>query len=112
MDNKIFGQRLRQQRKARGMTIEELAEKIGITQNYLGLVERGENLPSMATLIKIVNVLGISSDLLLCDEVRNANYLNGEIASRMEGLTPKERTAALDILDNAIKNLVSLRSES
>ena len=33
MDNKIFGQRLRQQRKARGMTIEELAEKIGITQN-------------------------------------------------------------------------------
>ena len=94
------------------MTIEELAEKIGITQNYLGLVERGEHLPSMATLIKIVNVLGISSDLLLCDEVRNANYLNGEIASRMEGLTPKERTAALDILDNAIKNLVSLRSES
>ena len=84
MDNKIFGQRLRQQRKAHGMTIEELAEKIGITQNYLGLVERGEHLPSMATLIKIVNVLGISSDLLLCDEVRNANYLNGEIASRID----------------------------
>lgn len=61
MTNALLGQRLRQQRKKRGLTIEQLAEMIGLSKNYVSLIERGRKLPSMATLIKIVNSLHISA---------------------------------------------------
>lgn len=53
MTNALLGQRLRQQRKRRGLTIEQLAEMIGLSKNYVSLIERGQKLPSMATLIKL-----------------------------------------------------------
>ena len=36
MTNRLFGRRLREQRKAKGLTIDQLAEMIGISTNYLG----------------------------------------------------------------------------
>lgn len=75
MTNALLGQRLRQQRKKRGLTIEQLAEMIGLSKNYVSLIERGRKLPSMATLIKIVNSLHISADVLLCDEVERRHFL-------------------------------------
>lgn len=41
-----FGSRFRQWRKAQGLTQQELASKIGISQSYLGLVETGKRMPS------------------------------------------------------------------
>ncbi|HEY0141558.1 MAG TPA: helix-turn-helix transcriptional regulator [Thermoanaerobaculia bacterium] len=47
--------RLRQQR---GWTLIKLAQRSGMTPQYLRLVERGENLPSLSTLIELSDVLG------------------------------------------------------
>ena len=38
-----------------------------MTTNYIGMVERGEKIPSLETFIKIVNALGVSSDMVLTD---------------------------------------------
>ena len=46
---------------------EDLAEKTDLTTNYIGMVERGEKIPSLETFIKIVNALGVSSDMVLTD---------------------------------------------
>ena len=99
MDKEVFGLRLRKYRKDKGLTIEKLAEQIGLSPNYLGDVERGKKLPSMGTFIHLVNVLDISADELLKDEVNRADYLvDYEIGSRLSGLTPPRRTALLNIL--------------
>ena len=58
MNNALFGHRLRTYRKEKGLTIEKLAKQVGLSPNYLGDVERGKKLPSMATFIRLVNVLG------------------------------------------------------
>ena len=73
MNNALFGHRLRTYRKEKGLTIEKLAEQVGLSPNYLGDVERGKKLPSMATFIRLVNVLDISADELLKDEVNRAD---------------------------------------
>lgn len=46
---------------------EDLAERAGLTTNYIGMVERGEKIPSLETFIKILNTLEVSSDMILAD---------------------------------------------
>lgn len=47
---KQFGQRLREIRSERGLTQERFAEMLGISVDFLSLVERGRNAPSFETL--------------------------------------------------------------
>lgn len=113
MNNALFGHRLRTYRKEKGLTIEKLAKQVGLSPNYLGDVERGKKLPSMATFIRLVNVLDISADEPLKDEVNRADYLvDAEISSRLAGLTPRRRTAVLNILDRILEELPNLNGEA
>lgn len=67
----LFGKRLKKYREEKGYTQFSLSEKIGISQNFLGDIERGLKLPSADTLIKIVNTLKISVDSLFADSLDN-----------------------------------------
>lgn len=49
--------RLREVRLARGLTQEQLAEKLDVSLNFLNLIERGERAPSFVTLERITRVL-------------------------------------------------------
>ena len=46
MEPKILGANIRKYRKQIGITQEQLAEKIGKSVNYIGMIERGEKVPS------------------------------------------------------------------
>ena len=112
MTKGTFGLRLRGFRKKKGLTIEQLAERVGLSTNYLGDVERGKKLPSMATLIRIVNVLDISADELLKDDVNRADYLvDAEIRDKLANLTQRQRVAVLNILNRILEELPYLESE-
>lgn len=96
----LFGQRLREQRIKHGLTLEQLAEKSELSSNYIGMVERGLKEPGLATIVKLLNALNISADTLLCDLVPSASHVtDDEIRKRLEGLTPIQKKAALDLLD-------------
>ncbi|HDR7888526.1 helix-turn-helix domain-containing protein [Bacillus toyonensis] len=62
---KLIGENIRFLRKKRGLTQEELAERIDLQQAYIGGVERGERNISMLTLQKIAAGLEISPDSVL-----------------------------------------------
>lgn len=53
----LFGKKLRALRRANDMTQENLAEKIGVSVEFVSNVERGINAPSFETLEKIAVVL-------------------------------------------------------
>ena len=69
-----IGKNIRKFRLARKLRQEDLAEKTDLTTNYIGMVERGEKIPSLETFIKIVNALGVyfqkGSRLHQSDDVR------------------------------------------
>lgn len=67
----LFGKRVKKAREELGKTQFELAEQIGISQNFLGDIERGLKLPSVDVLIKISNVLKLSLDYLFSDSLDN-----------------------------------------
>ncbi|MBL7067414.1 MAG: helix-turn-helix transcriptional regulator [Candidatus Marinimicrobia bacterium] len=52
-----LGNRIREFRKQRNLSIEKLAFKADLHPTFLGLVERGETNASVTTLIKIANAL-------------------------------------------------------
>ena len=60
-----FSEQLIAARKAAGMTQEELAEKVNITREHLGRLERGKYGCSIDLLIELSYTLNASTDYLL-----------------------------------------------
>ena len=56
---------LKQLRKEKNLTQEELADKVGIGQTFISKIERGHFEPSIPTLRRIAKVLGVSPAELL-----------------------------------------------
>jgi transcriptional regulator with XRE-family HTH domain len=66
MSPKRFAMRLKQIREAHGLTQEQLAKKVGVTQGYIGHLERGlKKHPSLPTLKKLAKALGVPVTELL-----------------------------------------------
>lgn len=69
MELESVGSNIRKYRLMKKMRQEDLAEKAGLSTNYVGALERGEKVPSLETLIDILNALDISADMVLCDVI-------------------------------------------
>ena len=106
MDKVELGMKLREARNKAGFTQEQLAEKADIGVMYLGEIERGVKMPSMKIFIKLIEALDISADYIFRNELPSGKeYVLDEITEKLASLTPKQRKAAVDILDAFIKNL-------
>ena len=57
---KLLGLKIREIRRARKITQEKLSEVIGLDNGYISKVESGQNFPSLKTLEKMANALGVS----------------------------------------------------
>lgn len=55
-----FGKRVRELRKLKGWSQEELADKVGLHRTYVGTVERGEQNVSIDNIEKLAKSLGVS----------------------------------------------------
>ena len=55
-----IGERLRDLREARNISMRALATKSGLSANALSMIERGKASPSVSTLYKLADALGIS----------------------------------------------------
>jgi transcriptional regulator with XRE-family HTH domain len=60
-----MGDRLRQARQGRGLSLRGLAEVLGVSPSLISQVETGRAKPSVNTLYALANELGISLDSLL-----------------------------------------------
>jgi len=81
-----LGQRIRQLRKARGWTQQELAERAELDYKYLGAVERGERNITIDNIEKIAAGFGLEAHQLF-------------LFSAREGEVPEERVTAAKIRD-------------
>lgn len=57
---KTFGARIQELRKKNNLTQSELAEKIGLSTNFIGMVERGERNTSVDKIFKLAKAFNIS----------------------------------------------------
>ncbi|MFH1015013.1 MAG: helix-turn-helix transcriptional regulator, partial [Nitrospirota bacterium] len=55
----LLGARIKELRKAKGLSQEELSEKVGIDSKHLSRIEVGKSYPSLDTLERIANALNV-----------------------------------------------------
>ncbi|HEY8342502.1 MAG TPA: XRE family transcriptional regulator [Calditerricola sp.] len=67
------GDRIREERQKRGLTLRQLAQKANISFGYLYHIEHGRNIPSVAVLRRIADALGVPvSEFIEGEEDREA----------------------------------------
>ncbi|HZO74033.1 MAG TPA: helix-turn-helix transcriptional regulator [Ktedonobacteraceae bacterium] len=70
----VIGRVIRQERQEHGLTIKELGEKAGLSEIYVGEIERGQKYPSAKVLESLAHALELDlADLLelMADAIRN-----------------------------------------
>lgn len=93
-----IGKNIRKYRLMKKFRQEDLAEKAGLTTNYIGMVERGEKIPSLETFIKILNALEVSSDMVLADVLETGYTVKNSILNeKLAKLAPEDRSKILCI---------------
>ena len=68
-DNQCTGVRIKHVRNSKQLSQDYLAEKTGVTQEYIARIEAGKKTPSLELFVSIANVLETSSDDLLADSL-------------------------------------------
>ena len=85
----LLGRRIRAIRNANGWTQEELGAKSDVSYKYIGEVERGQQNPSLDTLIKIADALEIELSDLFCFEqqISNRKDVEAMLAKIIKGIS-------------------------
>lgn len=76
LDLKKIGQRIREEREKLGLSREDFAEILGLSDYYIGQLERGERQMSLPVLVKVARCTHVSLDYLVFGMISHgADYI-------------------------------------
>lgn len=106
MDYIVLGTRIRAQRQKLNLTQEKFAERVGISESFLGHIERGNRKLSLETLVKISQELNVSIDFLLLGTIQSPpDALLTEIISALNKVDKRQTKKLLNIVKVLADNL-------
>ena len=104
MDLKSIGRNIRKFRQEQNFRQEDLAERAGLSVNYVGALERGEKYPSLETFIVIANALHVTSDMLLSDVLLEGYAVKDSLlAQKLDSLSERERIKIYAVIDTLLQ---------
>lgn len=98
IDIKMIGENIRKERRRQLLTIEQLAEKAGITDNFLGKIERGEGTPSLATIDSVACALHVGIDFLKDGSAPPSENKLIRALAEINSLPPENRDKFIDFI--------------
>lgn len=103
MDVKMAGAQIARLRKEKGLTQNDLGDRLGVSFQAVSKWERGETLPDTAILLDLANALETSVDCILTGGSQVLHY-RGKItvAQMSEGILSLKRMGELLGRDNAL----------
>lgn len=106
LDYTAIGQRVRTARIRKGMQQADLAYSVGVSTTHMSHIETGKTKLSLPTAVKIANVLCVSVDALLCDNLEHARHVyDKEIAKELEDCDDEEIRAIREIIRSVKRHL-------
>ena len=106
MDAILIGKQIRLARRQKGMSVEQLAEQIGIEPASLSHIESGNRQTKLSTLVKIADKLEVSLDYLVARETpETSRLILKNFSDELAALTPKQAYLLLDRAAPVIKDL-------
>lgn len=102
MDYFEIGQRIRRIRKARGLSQEQLAEKVGISVTHMSHIETANTKLSLAVFVEIAQALEVQTDSLLYDAPKDSiSSAIGEISGILESCDTRQARIILEIIKSS-----------
>jgi transcriptional regulator with XRE-family HTH domain len=99
--NVLIGTNIKREREKAGFTQDQFSELLGIGPKSLSSVERGVVGVSLATLMKICDLLHISANVLLYAQTQKNDAAS--IASQLEMLNAEQFEIATNVMTNLMK---------
>ena len=100
-----IGKYIREYRLKNKMRQEDLAEKADLSVNYIGMLERGEKIPSLETFITIANSLGVSADMLLKDVLdKGYEVKDSLLGEKLSTVSTETRETIYDVADAILRH--------
>ena len=99
-----LGQKIKRMRQNRGLTQEQLAEAVNVSQRTLSGIEIGENFVTAETFDRLVKALNTTSDeLFSVNHLKDKDELFKEIETDIISIS--QNPVKFDVLYNVIKAL-------
>lgn len=102
MDYSEIGQHIRNSRKSKGMSQEDLAELINISTTHMSHIETGKTKLSLQVFADIASALNVSADELLQGELTNQNE---RFCKKIETILSRCSTKEAQIISDTITSL-------
>ena len=105
MVQKIIGNKIQEIRKQRGLTQEQLAERVNISPHYLSALERGVYNIKLDLLVDILNTLNCSADEVFQDVVHSSSKIKAsQLSEKLKTLPLTEQRKILEVVDTMMAN--------
>ena len=104
LDKELIGKKIRQIRKERGFSQEELSEKIDISPRHMCTIENGNSFPSIETFVKISEILDIDINEFFNLKNKTNDELRNTIYNLIQTSTIQELHLIKDIISAIQKN--------
>lgn len=99
IDYAAIGRRIRAERRKQDLTQEQLAELAGISESFMGHIERGGRVLSVETLVHIANALHLSIEYIVCGEYNyQPSVLPDEIHEALSKMSDRQRKVFLSMM--------------
>lgn len=103
LDYTIVGKRIQQYRLAIGKTQEELADKAGISANYLSNLETGQAAGRLDKYFNVAQALGVTVDMLINNisdqDFSNDRLFSNQIYPFISQLSINQRKMLVDFIE-------------
>ena len=104
-DFRKIGNKLHDYRKKMGMTQAEVAEAANLADRTYADIERGNVNMRLETVLRICQVLHITPDEILTEDVPSMISKQDELWARLKMLSPKDKETALTLLSVYLQSL-------
>lgn len=85
-----LGEKIMRLRQSKGLSQEELGEKMGVSRQAVSKWETGQAMPDVDKIILMSEIFGVTTDYLLKDESERSNTINADSGNVTAGCAPKK----------------------
>jgi len=89
VDREKIGALIRLMRKEKGLTQKELAEILSVSDKTVSKWERGKGIPDISIMLSLSNIFGIEIEKMLEGEIRNSDFIVGNMENAMYYVCPQ-----------------------
>lgn len=95
-------ERMRKYREEHHLTQAQFAEKLDVSLNHLGNLERGKRDPSLSMFFRLAEGMGITAD-----ELAGNGIPEYAVSSRLKNLSGREKEVAMKVLHTLMEEITA-----